>query len=159
MIAGIQTVDAQSCTPSDYPIQYEAVTLLLQYQISDCSNIEAITIDQEFASIIITLESTSENVRQLSITLPRALIDAKQGDLDTKFQMLVDGESSSFSEITATDMNGRNRTLTTDIPPDANEVEIVGTQVVPEFPVSVFLISAALVGLATAFSRNRDLKI
>ena len=61
---------------------------------------------------------------ELTVSLPRELIDATIGDLDDDFFVLIDEEEVAFSETKTLD----ERTLTIDFPNGAELIEIIGTE-------------------------------
>jgi len=81
-------------------------------------------IDPENASLTILIDPRTKG--ELHITLPRNLIDAKDGSEDTDFEILVDGIGIYFFDeiITISD-----RTLTIDFAKSSTEIIITGTQV------------------------------
>ena len=83
-----------------------------------------VDLDKESRSILIGLDKTKES--NLEITFPSEMLNAKKGD----FVVLVDGfETNYHIKID----NGKN-TISVEIPENTEEVEIIGTSVVPEFP-------------------------
>ena len=110
----------------------------------------SITPDVDANSLIIGIDAKSDGT--LSITLPRELIDAKIGADDDMFFVLVDGEEVDFDE-TKTDTE---RTLTIGFLAGAEEIEIIGTFVVPEFgTIAVLILAAAIVSIIAVTSRSR----
>ena len=106
--------------------------------------------DDEANSLIITIDSTDDG--ELTITLPRALIDAKIGDEDDDFFVLVDGEEVDFDETTTSS----DRTLTIQFPSGAEEIEIIGTFVVPEFgTIAVMILAVAIISIIAVSARSR----
>ena len=104
---------------------------MVRYDITGAT-INDISISPQDTSLIISLKSTGDG--NLTMTLPRSLIDAKEGANDDQFFVLVDGADTDFAENkTPTD-----RTITVSIPQDTSQVEVIGTQVVPEFGALVF---------------------
>ena len=101
-------------------------------------------------SLIITIQTSIDG--ELSITLPRALIDAKLGNADNDFFVLVDGEEVAFGESkTATD-----RTLTIAFPDGAETIEIIGTSVVPEFgTIAVMILGIAIISIIAVTARSK----
>jgi len=71
--------------------------------------------------LIFTIKTTSDG--ELTITLPRALIDAKLGDADDEFFVLVNGAKVDFGES----KTSSDRTLTIAFPDGAKTIEIIGT--------------------------------
>lgn len=125
-----------------------------QFDISaNLSNgtVKTMEVDEDFTSVVITIE-TNDTDGQLVIKLPRALIDAKLDESDDTFLVLVDGDEGDFQETSTT---ADERELTVDIPANVEEVEIVGTQVVPEFPIAVMAVMATVLGTTIAATRLR----
>jgi len=81
-------------------------------------------IDRETASLIISIDARSSG--ELTITLPRNLIDAKSGSEDTDFIILVDGLEYHFFDETIT---SSDRTVTIPFGRFNFEIIITGTQV------------------------------
>ncbi len=80
----------------------------------------------------------------LTITLPRTLIDSTVNGQDDQFFVLVDGESVDIQES----KSSTDRTLTIPVSDGAQEVEIMGTQIVPEFgPIAILVLVATMVSI------------
>lgn len=107
-------------------------------------------VDEDFTSIVLII-NTDNNDGELTITLPRELIDAQFDDVDDDFIVLVNGEDLGYEEI-GTDIN--SRTLKIPIPTGTEEVEIIGTQVVPEFGIIAALILTTSIGGIVLASRR-----
>ncbi|MGY5149916.1 MAG: plastocyanin/azurin family copper-binding protein [Candidatus Nitrosopumilus sp. bin_68KS] len=75
-------------------------------------------------SLIVSIDATSDG--SLKLHLPRTLIDAKIGNSDDDFFVLIDGESVDFNETT----QSTNRILTVAFPAGAEEIEVIGTFVI-----------------------------
>ncbi|MGI0066600.1 MAG: PEFG-CTERM sorting domain-containing protein [Nitrosotalea sp.] len=101
-------------------------------------------------SLVILLKSSDDG--NLTMTLPRSLIDAKNGANDDQFFVLVDGAEADFAEHkTSTD-----RTITVFIPKDTIQVEVIGTQVVPEFGMlSSLVLVIAIISIITVSTKTR----
>jgi len=81
-------------------------------------------INSEDISLIIPIDARTNG--ELIITLPRNLIDAKQGGEDIEFEVLLDGLAIYFLDETVTESD---RTLTIPFSKFNNEITIIGTQV------------------------------
>ena len=110
--------------------------------------------DEDAKSLMVKIDSVTNGT--LAIILPREVIDAKLGEEDDKFFVIVDGEEVSFDET----KSGNERTLTINYPAGAEELEIIGTSVVPEFGaitvailmisiISVIVVSKSKIGIYT----------
>ena len=81
-------------------------------------------IDSETASLIISIKPRTNG--ELTITLPRDLIDAKIGSEDSEFTILIDNLKYTFYEETIT---SSDRTITIPFAIFDSEIIIIGTQV------------------------------
>ncbi|MEO9309935.1 MAG: PEFG-CTERM sorting domain-containing protein [Nitrososphaera sp.] len=106
-------------------------------------------------SLIIQIETTSDG--ELTITLPRGLIDARLGPdgrsgEDTNFFVLVDGAEVDFDETTTSS----DRTLTIPFEDGATEIEIIGTFVIPEFgTMAAIILAVAIVSIIAVSAKSR----
>lgn len=101
-------------------IGVEGTDFLLSYTITG-GRVLSISTDYAANSLIIAIQSTNNG--QLTVTLPRALIDARlPSGSDDSYFVLVNGEERYYDETKTTD-----RTLTINFRQGTNEIEIVGT--------------------------------
>ncbi|MFB5607008.1 MAG: PEFG-CTERM sorting domain-containing protein [Candidatus Nitrosomaritimum yanchengensis] len=130
-------------------IQVIGTDFMVGYEITG-GRLISITPDVDANSLIIAIDATSDG--QLTITLPRELIDAKIGDEDDDFFVLVDGEEVDFDEtITSTD-----RTLVISFFAGAEEIEIIGTHVVPEFgAIAALILAVAIISIIAVSAKSR----
>jgi len=136
-------------------VEFEGNVFNVKASLSNGS-IRSIEVDPDFTSILITVSTTDQD-GELTITLPRALIDARIDGDDDAFIVLVDGDEAEAEE---TDTTSTERTLKIPVPAGAEEIEIIGTMVVPEFGILAALVLAAAVGAIVVVSRkNQILKI
>lgn len=96
----------------------------------NCGSRKWLSANQKYGSMYGITKMTRENP-------PRELIDAKKNDKDDQFIVLVDGQKAEFNEVAA---NQTERTLRIDVLAQTKKVEIIGTHVIPEFPVNVMMI-------------------
>ena len=122
---------------------------MVAYEITG-GKLISITPDVDANSLIIAIDAISDG--QLTITLPRELIDAKIGDEDDDFFVLVDGEEVDFDEtITSTD-----RTLVIPFFAGAEEIEIIGTHVVPEFgAIAALILAVAIISIIAVSAKSK----
>jgi len=120
------------------------------YQISGGSVI-SITPDFDSHSLIIVIEAVDDG--ELTITLPREVIDAKLNGEDDEFFVLVDAEEvPDYDEIvTETD-----RTLTIPFFAGSEEIEIIGTFVIPEFgTIAALILAVAIISIIVVSAKTR----
>jgi plastocyanin len=91
---------------------------------------------------------------KLLIKIPRLLLDAKKGDDDEDFFVLIDGEEVNFDEITtATD-----RTLTIEFAKGSEEIMIVGTTMIGRTTLQDELVVKILEGTSVPRDDEKYLK-
>lgn len=148
---GMAPVFAQ--TPQQFVIKdaQSGQSYTVNYSITG-STVDDISISQQDASLIVSLKSSGEG--NLTMTMPRSLIDAKVGGSDDQFFILVDGADTDFTE-SKTDAD---RTITVSFPEDTLQIEVIGTQVVPEFGGLSFVIFIVAIMSIVAITAKTRLK-
>ena len=136
-------------------VHVEGTEFDVSYSITG-GKVLGITSDVEAKSLIISIETTSDG--SLTITLPRELIDAKIGIDDDNFFVLIDGEESG--DVTEDPTTATSpRTLTIPFSDGAEEIEIIGTQIVPEFgPIAALVLAIAIISII-ALSAKTGLRL
>ena len=114
--------------------------------------VDDVSISPQDTSLIVSIKSVNDG--NLTMTMPRSLIDAKTSTGDDQFFVLVDGADTDFTE-SKTDAN---RTITVSFPQDTNQIEIIGTQVVPEFGGLAFVVLMVAIISIVAISAKTRLK-
>ena len=101
-------------------------------------------------SLLVYIESTDDGT--ITLTIPRSVLDATINNGDDQFFVLVDGEEVDFEEIiTSTD-----RTLTINFLAGAEEIEIIGTFVIPEFgTIAAMILAVAIISIIAISSKSR----
>ncbi len=111
--------------------QADAATFVLEnqninYEIDGATIID-MQLDPDFIELILEIDSTNDGLIEISI--PRALLDAKFGEIDDIFFVIVDGFDTEYLELT----NGPDtRTLIIPFFNGDSQVEIIGTNVLEE---------------------------
>ena len=111
----------------------------------------SITPNVDENSLIVGIDTTSDG--SLTLTIPRSVADAllETGE-DDEFFVLVDGEEVDFSEDTSL----THRTLTIAFQAGAEEIEIIGTFVVPEFgTIAAMILAVAIVSIIAVSAKSR----
>lgn len=112
--------------PLNTPITIQGTEIHLSYGISG-GQITQVYPNADEKSLMVEINSFSNGT--LQIKLPREVIDAKFGAEDDDFIVIVDGLMKDFEET----KTGKERTLTVEFPEGTEEIEIIGTFVIPEF--------------------------
>lgn len=116
------------------------------------ATIQDISINQDDASLVVDVNTTADG-GNLTISMPRSLIDAKSGNADDQFIVLTDGADTDFNEIQT---NSTDRTISVEFPAGTEQIEIIGTQVVPEFGgISLVILTLAALSIVVFSMKNR----
>lgn len=115
--------------------------------------VKSIEIDRDSTSLLVKLETSANKAGNLTITLPRELIDSKTDTADKKFIVKVDDDVVKYKEVKLKKTADTERKLKIPLPAGATQVEIIGTQVVPEFPLGLAVILACLVSVIVVITR------
>ena len=136
------TVTEQEPGSSIYRLEVEGseVSYPITYKIEG-GNVTGMSVDKESKSLDIAISTTQDGT--LAIKLPRSVIDA----FDSSYQVYVDGEAADFQE---TEAGAEFRTLAIPFSSNAEHVQILGTYIVPEFPATLIIMMAAIVGIVVA---------
>jgi hypothetical protein len=86
----------------------------------------------------------------LKISFPSELLAAENAE----FVVLVDGLETDYAITYA----NNNPTIMVQIPEATEEIEIIGTTVVPEFPLGVLAIMGIVSAMALVFSKTKPFK-
>jgi len=141
-------------TPAGKSVAVEGTDFLVSYSIKG-GKVISIVPSLPDKSLIITIETTNDG--ELTVTLPRGLIDAKLGSdgmsgEDDSFFVLVDGAEVDFEETTTSE----DRTLTIQFEDGTTEIEIIGTFVIPEFgAMAAIILAIAIVSIIAVSARTR----
>jgi len=120
------------------------------YEITG-GTVDGIQEDFDANSLIILITATDDGT--LTIILPRAVIDTKLNGDDDVFFVLIDGEEVDFDEIETTDSQ---RTLRIDFPVGSEEIEIIGTVVIPEFgTIALMILAVAIISIIAVSAKTR----
>jgi len=134
--------------PLKEPVEVQGTDFKLTYAISGGKIIQVIpNLDEK--SLMVEIESISNGT--LVIKLPREVIDAKFAGEDDSFIVLLDGLDIDFDESTT----GNERTLTIQYPEGTEDIEIIGTYVIPEFGGIAIIILMVSVFSVIFVSRNK----
>ena len=122
----------------EYVLDVDEHTFAIPYQVN--ANVLEMAVDQELSSFLIGLQNTRDSI--MTIDLEHKLINATNNE----FVVLVNGLEVDYKIVSDADSS----TLSFYVPTFTEEVEIIGTHVIPEFPLGAIigftvLISAVLV--------------
>ena len=122
---------------------------LMYYEITNGKIINIIP-DMDAKSLLIYIETTDNG--SITLTIPRSVLDATINGEDDEFFVLVDGEEVDFGEITTS----TDRTLTIEFSAGAEQIEIIGTFVVPEFgTIAAMILAVAIISIIAISAKSR----
>ncbi len=142
-VLGTNVPESKDSSNDNVTVEYKGNKFDIDATLTN-GDISDIKVDEDFTSIVLTVDTNTED-GELTITLPRELIDSKFDNADDDFIVLVNGDDLGYDEINTDE---RARTLTIPVPHGTEEIEIIGTQVVPEFGIITALtLTTAIAGI------------
>ena len=129
-------------TPTTQPsigrLKVQSTDFAVRYEISG-GKVSTAAIDVDTNVLSIKIKSTADG--ELTVTLPRELIDAKKDNgKDDVFFVLVDDEETEFSQK----VTSSSRTLGITFQKGTTDITIYGTQSVPEFPIAALILVTSI---------------
>jgi len=140
LIIGIIPIFAEE---KKYVLEIDEHIFDIVYDID--ADVLAMAIDQESKSLLVGIQNAQDS--QFMIAFPKEMIDAENGE----FAVLVNGFEIEY-EISS---DSKDYTLIFYVPVDSEEVEIIGTHVIPEFPIGLITIIAIVMMCSIIISRSR----
>jgi hypothetical protein len=132
-------VKSEDNTSVSYPVAY----------FIEGGRVDEMSIDKQQKSLDIAITPEIGSGGSLRIELSRSMIDA----WDSSYKVFVDGKAVEFDEIEA-DMQAR--TLSIPFSSDSEQIRVIGTYIVPEFPAATIMMALAIAGMITVMAmRNR----
>lgn len=131
--------------PSEYKLAIDEQVYSIPYQVN--AQVIAIAIDPELTSLLIGLENSKDSI--FVIDLQHEIINSNNNE----FAILVNGHEVDYELISDSDSSK----FSFYVPEFTEEVEIIGTNVIPEFPFGVILGFALLITAVTIISRTKPL--
>jgi predicted secreted protein with PEFG-CTERM motif len=132
---------------SKYMLNTNDQTFEIAYSLD--GQVIAMAIDDELNSLLVGITEVKDSAFQ--IMLPHDLISAENNE----FTVLVDQIAVDYN-ISAQD---NSVTLYFFVPSDSEEIEIIGTHVIPEFPLGVLVVFATMIVIVTLVTKTGKLRI
>ena len=138
--------------PSGPRIEIGDTGKFIGYSITGGSVISIVE-DFKSHSLIITISTTSDG--ELTITLPRSVIDAKMDDTDTDDEYIVLVDFEEIPDYTES-KTPTDRTLIIPFEDGTEVIEIIGTFVIPEFgTIAVLILAIAIISIIAVSSKTK----
>ena len=124
-------------------------TDLISYEITN-GKITNVIPDLDAVSLLIDIEAIDNGA--ITLTIPRSVLDSTINGSDDEFFVLVDGEEVYFEEITTS----TDRTLTIEFLAGSEQIEIIGTFVIPEFgTIAAMILAVAIISIIAISAKSR----
>jgi len=126
-----------------YLLSIDEHTFELKYELK--GDVIAMALDQELTSLLIGIEDTKDSV--FSINLPKEMITSENNE----FAVLVNGLEVDYDlELLNTGV-----VLKFFVPDGTQEIEIIGTRVIPEFPFGGILVFVSIISVVILLTKLR----
>jgi predicted secreted protein with PEFG-CTERM motif len=138
-----------NCTSQQLSATLGAELYCIDYSI-DGGTVSGITLNT--ASKTLAVKIQADNDGQITLSIPRSVLDAKSGTNDSVFAVLIDGnEVQDFTDSSTTD----TRNIIIPFEAGSEKIEIIGTQIVPEFgPIAALVLAIAIVSIIAVSAKT-----
>ena len=135
---------------TDKDVMVDGTSDLILYEITN-GRILGVTPMVDDNSLVVSIETTGDGSIQL--TIPRTILESAMNGVDDDVFILVDGEESDDYEITVSD---EDRTITIQFQDGTEEIEIIGTWVIPEFgTIAAMILAIAIISIIAISARSK----
>ena len=132
---------------STYSLETNDMPFEISYELN--GDVIAMAVDENTTSFLIGITNVEDS--NFEISLPTELISAENNE----FVVLVDGVETDYDVSTQNDAS----MLQFFVPANSQEIEIVGTHVIPEFPLGVFVVLATMIVIVTFVTKIGKFRI
>jgi len=138
-----------SCTPEQLSATLGSDLYCIDYSMDGGTALGA-TLSTSSKSLTVNLQA--DNDGQITLNIPRSVLDSKAGEKDDSFLVLIDGEErDNFMDTPTAD----TRTLTIPFEAGSEKIEIIGTQIVPEFgPIAALVLAIAIISIIAVSAKT-----
>jgi predicted secreted protein with PEFG-CTERM motif len=134
---------------TDKTVTIEGIDDVIGYEIIG-GKLLGITPDVDAKSLVIAIDATDDG--QITLVIPRSILDSKMNGEDDSFFVLVDGEEVDFEEKSTSS----DRTVIVKFRAGAEEIEIIGTYVIPEFgAIAAMILAVAIISIIAVSARSK----
>ncbi len=134
---------------TDKTVTIEGIDDVIGYEITG-GKLLGITPDIDAKSLVIAIDATEDG--QITLVIPRSILDSKMNGEDDSFFVLVDGEEVDFEE----NSTSSDRTVIVKFRAGAEEIEIIGTYVIPEFgAIAAMILAVAIISIIAVSARSK----
>ena len=132
---------------STYSLETSDMPFEISYELN--GDVIAMAVDENTTSFLIGITNVEDS--NFEISLPTELISAENNE----FVVLVDGVEVDY------DVSAQNDAamLQFFVPANSQEIEIIGTYVIPEFPLGVLVVLATMIIIVTFVTKISKFRI
>ena len=146
---GEDDVVVQNPGITDTTVSIEGTDDLITYEITGGRIISVIP-DVSANSLIIKIDATDDGV--LTITIPKSVLLSETDGVEEALFILIDAEEVDFEETTTS----TGRTLVIPFQMNAEEIEIIGTWVIPEFgTIAAMILAVAIISIIAISAKSK----
>lgn len=127
-----------------YHLEIDQKVFDIEYEFN--GDVISMAIDKETLSLLIATENVRDS--KFEIKLPNELIHAENNE----FAVLVNGYEVDYQRIESIDSH-----LIFFVPVFTEEIEIIGTYVIPEFPLGAVLVFGVLSGIIIIIEKSKKI--
>jgi len=132
---------------STYSLETSDVSFEISYELN--GDVIAMAVDENTTSFLIGITNVEDS--NFEISLPTELISAENNE----FVVLVDGIEVDYDVSAQNDVS----ILQFFVPTNSQEIEIIGTHVIPEFPLGALVILATMIVIVTFVTKIGKFRI
>ena len=138
-----------SCTPQQIAATVGVETYCIDYSI-DGGKVTGATLNPASKTLVVNMQA--DNDGEITLKIPRSVLDAKSGTNDSPFAVLIDGEEvQDFTDSPSAD----TRDVTITFSAGSEKIEIIGTQIVPEFgPIAALVLAIAIISIIAVSAKT-----
>ena len=138
-----------SCTPQQLSATVGNEVYCIDYTING-GTASGATLNMASKTLSVSIQA--DNDGQITLNIPRSVLDAKKGTSDSSFAVLIDGEEAQqFTDSPTTD----TRNVTIPFQAGSEKIEIIGTQIVPEFgQIAALVLAIAIISIIAVSAKT-----
>jgi predicted secreted protein with PEFG-CTERM motif len=138
-----------SCTPQQLSATVGSELYCIDYSI-DGGTVSGVTLNTASKTLAVQMQADSDG--QITLNIPRSVLDAKSGTTDSVFVVMIDGEQ--VQQLTESSTND-TRNITIPFQAGSEKIEIIGTQIIPEFgPIAALVLAIAIVSIIAVSAKT-----
>ena len=116
-------------------------------------DVQVSNLSLEIGSKTMKMDVNSPDGGDVTMKIPREMIDVQQGGNDTSYQAMIDGKQA---KIEAVSTDSSTREVSVFVPKGAKSLEIIGTTAIPEFGALPILVLGAMVAVMIFLARRQS---